>query len=321
MKTSRLGGSRIHRLPTVDEDHFSGRKPTDDVTFLQQIARPLEPASRSRALGWPAIALEPGAVLNRKPPVNDVPFDVARRKERHLIGPNISFDAPAYRCILCLEIADQFSLFADGNAPRGLNTAAHRALDGDIPRGGERSDNRDIGSDHRGDLSHLLLYGAGCGRIPLPDLTAPHARIGLKLVSRAKLRMRLSPLYSHRDPAINAFRRKQMAAVFGFIDLLSDQMSRTGRHSCSPPLDISGEFDESDGVQNSDIANECAEAVAIRINRRAHAAFIDQTQFRPYPLSRVPGQIADFIFGQRVLARNRFTLALWAMRLVRTRER
>ena len=73
------------------------------------------------------------------------------------------------------------------------------------------------------EIAHAcLLCRTGCCGISLPNLTTPDAHISLKFVRRATLRMRLPPLYSHRDAAIDAFRRKQMTAVPRFIDFLSD---------------------------------------------------------------------------------------------------
>ena len=134
------------------------------------------------------------------------------------------------------------------------------------------------------------------------------------------LRVRLPPLDSHRDAATKAFRRGKMAAVFRFIDFLSDQMSPTTCHL--PPHFLRGwpRSTKSATCKVSAIANECAEAVAVGINRRADAAFVGQTLSRAHQLGSVPGQIPDFIFVQLVLVRNRFAFALWAMRFRRTRE-
>ena len=74
-------------------------------------------------------------------------------------------------------------------------------------------------------------------------------------------------------------------------------------------------------AQISAITNECAEAVAVRINRRADAAFVGQALSRAHQLGSVPGQIANFAFGQLVLVGNRFAFTLWAMRFRRTCER
>jgi hypothetical protein len=122
---------------------------------------------------------------------------------------------------------------------------------------------------------------------------------------------------------IEASRRGEMVARLRLIDFLFDQMSPTGYvyHSSSRGWDIEVEFDESDGAQTSAVTNECAEAMAVRINRRADAAFVGQTLFRAHLLRSVRGQIADFIFGQLVLVRNRFAFAFWAMRFRRTRKR
>jgi hypothetical protein len=136
--------------------------------------------------------------------------------------------------------------------------------------------------------------------------------------------MRLSPLYSHRDAAIDAFRRRKMGAVFRLVASLFDQMSPIGRHLALLPLrprPFTAAFDKSGRKQASSVTNESTEAVPVRINRRTDAAFIGQTAFCAYLLGRARGQIVDFIFGQRVLVRDRFASAFWAMRFVRADKR
>ena len=86
-------------------------------------------------------------------------------------------------------------------------------------------------------------------------------------------------------------------------------------------VDVEAALDKFVRFQISAVTNECAEAMAVRINRRADAALIGQSAFRTNLLGSVSGQIPDFIFGQLVLVRNRFAFTLWAMRFRRTRER
>ena len=129
--------------------------------------------------------------------------------------------------------------------------------------------------------------------------------------------MRFSPSYSHRETAIDAFRRKQMAAVLRFIDLLFDQIRPTTRHFIHPRRYARGRIRQKDRTQASAVTKEGAEAVPVRINRRTDAALIGQSAFRTDLLGSVSGQIADLIFGQLVLVRKRLALALRAMRFVR----
>ena len=236
--------------------------------------------------------------------MDDIAFDVARRK-----------------------IADQLSFFADRDASCGLDAAAHRTFDGDVAGGSEGPDNHDISADNRGGLGHSLtqalhavcLCSAGCSGVSLPNLTAPSTGIGLKFVGRAKQRMRFSPFYSHRDKAIDAFRRKQMAAVLRSIDFLFDQRSPTDVRHFAPSFPgwaIEAKLDKFGRVKISPITNESAEPVAVEVNRRANAAFERQIAPGAYILRGTPGQIADTIFVQLVLLRDRFALAFGAMRFV-----
>jgi hypothetical protein len=133
--------------------------------------------------------------------------------------------------------------------------------------------------------------------------------------------VRLPPLDSHRDAATKAFRRGKVAAVFRFIDFFSDQMSPTTCHLPPPFPSRVAALNEIAACKSSAVTNECAEAVAVRINRRADAAFVGQTLSRAHQLGSVPRQIADFSFGQLMLVRNRLAFTLWAMRFDRTRER
>ena len=133
--------------------------------------------------------------------------------------------------------------------------------------------------------------------------------------------MRFSPSYSHRETAIDAFRRKQMAAVLRFIDRLFDQIRPTTRHFIHPRRYARGRIRQKDRTQASAVTKEGAEAVPVRINRRTDAALIGQTVLRAYLLGRARRQIVDFIRGQLVLVRDRFAFALWAMRFLRADER
>src|SRR5258706_1476066 len=82
-------------------------------------------------------------------------------------------------------------------------------------------------------------------------------------------------------------------------------------------VDVEAALDKFVRFQISAVTNECAEAMAVRINRRADAALIGQSAFRTDLLGSVSGQIADFIFRQLLLVRKRFAFTLRAMRFVR----
>ena len=85
-------------------------------------------------------------------------------------------------------------------------------------------------------------------------------------------------------------------------------------------VDVEAALDKFVRFQISAVTNECAEAMAVRINCRADAAFIGPAAFCPHLLCSVSRQIADFIFGQLVLLGNRLALALRAMRFIRPSE-
>lgn len=81
-----------------------------------------------------AVAFEKGAGLNCKGFVQDVAFDVARRAEKHLSGPNAAFNAAANGHVIGKNLTMNEGLLAD-HQTRAVHVAFHSSIDLDVTTG------------------------------------------------------------------------------------------------------------------------------------------------------------------------------------------